>query len=104
MRSGVLVEGESRDVSLSGVWFVTQRSLPVGNQVWVQLLVSEHQYGIRTEGQVARVGEDGLGVAFTKIPEDSLECLRSIVGHSTKGAGQAKAKPKPLFAAAKAEF
>lgn len=81
LHSGVLLEGLIRDVSLTGLWFISTRSLPLGNPVRVEILhvVSGKRHRIATEGQVARVGEGGVAIEFTSLNEDCAESLRQLV-------------------------
>ena len=82
--SRVLVEGEVHNLSLSGVWFVTERSLPLGNRVRVSL-VTECGGTLKrvvADGVVARVGEGGVAIEFLDIDADTEERLRQIGGVS----------------------
>jgi hypothetical protein len=88
--SGVLVEGRSRDVSLNGLWFASERSLPVGNTVKVMLVLNaggtEHR--IEVHGHVVRVDEGGVAVEFTEIDSDSVDHLRRLVMYNAESAEQ----------------
>lgn len=81
LRSGVLVEGHARDVSLEGIAVETSQSVPVGNPVKMTLLLEGGQGPIRIgiEGEVVRVSEHGVAIRFTKINPDNLEHLRRLV-------------------------
>lgn len=82
--SGVVLEGNTRDLSLNGVLFATERSLPIGNSVRATLLLhsGEAECRIATEGFVVRVTECGVAIEFTKIDQDSLEHLRRLILHT----------------------
>lgn len=86
--SGVLLEGRTQDISLKGVWFATERSLPVGNSVRVCLSLhsGDEQYHIETQGVVVRVGPGGVGIEFTEIDSASIEHLRNLVLFNTEDA------------------
>jgi len=81
LKSGVLVEGCARDVSMNGVWFCTERSLPVGNQVRVSVVLGggASEQRIETVGSVVRVDEGGVAIGFTKIDAESVDHLRNLV-------------------------
>lgn len=86
--SGVLLEGQTQDVSLKGVWFATERSLPVGNLVKVCLVLSsgDEHYHIETQGRVVRVDQGGMGIEFTEIDSESIDHLRSLVMYNAEDA------------------
>ena len=80
--SRVLVEGEVRNLSLSGVWLATERSLPLGNRVRVSLVA---ECGgmierIVADGVVARVGEGGVAIQFLDVDAETEQRLRQISG------------------------
>ena len=79
--SGVLVEGQARDLSLEGISIETDQSVPVGNPVKMTLLLDAGQGPLRIEtaGEVVRVSEKGVAIRFTKIDAESLEHLRRLV-------------------------
>lgn len=81
LESGVLVEGQARDVSLNGILFSTERSLPMGHPVSVTLVLEAGTWEerIETAGYVARTGERGVAITFTSIDAESMEHLRRLV-------------------------
>ncbi len=78
---GVLLEGHALDISMNGVLFATERSLPIGNPVRVSMVLTagDEQHRIDTEGSVVRITEEGVAIEFTAINEESLEYLRNLV-------------------------
>lgn len=79
---GVLLEGRVCDVSMNGVCFVTERSLPVGSAVRVSLALGDpegQEFRIDAEGAVARIIEKGVAIQFTSIDAESVEHLRNLV-------------------------
>ncbi|HEX72220.1 MAG TPA: hypothetical protein ENN65_02785 [Candidatus Hydrogenedentes bacterium] len=88
--SGIVLEGCSRNVSLSGVLFATERSLPVGNSVRATLLLhhGHNEHRIAAEGFVVRVTDCGVAIEFTKISPESLEQLRHLVKDAADDAEQ----------------
>ena len=100
--SRVLVEGEVHNLSLSGAWFVTERSLPLGNRVRVDLVAERDGLSQRivADGVVARIGEGGVAVQFIDIDAATAELIREIGGaigaaklHETSGAGLSHPSP-----------
>ncbi len=81
LASGVLLEGQTRDVSLKGILFATERALPKGTVVRVAMVleIGGQELRIETEGAVARVGEGAVAIEFTQIDSESVEHLRKLV-------------------------
>jgi len=81
LASGVLLEGQARDVSLKGILFATERALPKGTAVRVAMVlaIGGQELRIETEGAVARVGEGAVAIEFTQIDSESVEHLRNLV-------------------------
>jgi hypothetical protein len=90
--SGVLLEGCARDVSLKGVLFITERSLPVGNTVKASLVLEagEGEFRIDTQGLVVRVVEGGVAIEFTRIDSEGVELLRNLVLYNARDVDQAE--------------
>lgn len=91
MESGVLVEGESRDLSLRGLWFATDRSIPVGNPTQVRLCLETDlgRITVVTWGRVVRDDEGGVAIEFTDMAADSEGSLRRLVAEEhLAGAGR----------------
>jgi len=82
MDSGVLVEGSTRDVSLNGLWFFTDRSLPIGNRTRVRLVAdtSIGRFNVEMSGRVVRDDEGGVAIEFLDLKGESIENLRQVVG------------------------
>jgi hypothetical protein len=76
------VQGQSRNVSLSGVFLHCDTPLPVGTSCCVTLrLVDRYdQMGIAASGRVVRLQDDGMAIMFTEILGlDSFTHLRNLV-------------------------
>lgn len=85
---GVLLEGHAMDISMNGVLFATERSLPVGSKVKVSLVLdsNEQHHRIDTEGSVTRVTDQGVAIEFDTIEHDSVEHLRNLVRYNSPDA------------------
>ncbi|MBI2433714.1 MAG: PilZ domain-containing protein [Candidatus Hydrogenedentes bacterium] len=79
--SGVLVEGHSRDLSLRGVWFSTDRSLPIGNLTRVRITLDTNLGQIRIEsaGRVVRDDDGGVAIEFVNVGSECEQHLRRVV-------------------------
>ncbi len=81
LATGVLVEGEARDVSLNGLLFETERALPIGHEAKISLILSggSKEHRIETTGRVARIEARGVAFTFDRVDAESLEHLRQLV-------------------------
>lgn len=81
MQSGVLLEGQSRDLSLSGVWFSTDRSIPIGNSTRVRIMMESElgKISIVTHGRVVRDDDGGVAIEFTQMGAECENDLRRVV-------------------------
>ena len=66
----------SRDISCAGVFLVTDKPLPIGTRLDLNLLLSQHELGskskderinISTCGKVVRTDDRGMAVEFDKL-------------------------------------
>jgi PilZ domain len=77
----VVTSTRVRDISLGGIFVLTDGPLPIGLQcvVTIELKGPATLLKIQVEGEVIRVEEDGAGLTFTKIDADSLVHLRHLM-------------------------
>ena len=70
-----------RDISLGGLFIMTDEPLPLGAQctVYLDLKGPASLLHIKVEGEVVRVEENGVGLVFTKMDADSLIHLHHLV-------------------------
>jgi len=82
-----ILPARTRDVSLGGVGFVLKESIPVGQEVNIELspLVKGKQYTIRAKGNITfnmiMSGDGGFshGLRFTLIPKDQFASLQEVL-------------------------
>jgi len=74
-------ETNSRNISLRGVFVVTDVALPQGTPCEVEILLtgSSTLLSIRVQGKVAREDSEGLGIVFESIDPDSYFHLRNLL-------------------------
>lgn len=77
--NGILIEGETRDVSFTGLWFQTDRSLPLDSTVRILIEYAPGSERIDTRGKVVRVDEGGVAIEFIDPREESEEHLQRLV-------------------------
>jgi len=79
--TGVLVEGRAGNVSLNGLFFETERSLPLGSKVKVNLTAgnAEEKTEILCSGEVSRLDERGVAIELGRIDEESMLRLCDLV-------------------------
>jgi hypothetical protein len=70
-----------RDISLGGIFVLTERAIPVGQQcaITIELRGPASLLKVQVEGEVIRVDKDGAALVFTKIDSDSLVHLRHLI-------------------------
>lgn len=88
--NGILVEGRAQDISLNGIFFVTERSLPIGTHVRLNLVLDggDTDCRIETYGTVVRIGEHGVAINFEEIDETSITHLRRLIMYNAEDADQ----------------
>ncbi|MFH0822906.1 MAG: PilZ domain-containing protein [Pseudomonadota bacterium] len=81
--SDVVVKAERvRDISLGGMYIVTEDPLPPGTQCMVEidLVGPASLLKIQFEGETAHCDAHGMGVKFMKMDLDGLIHLKHIIG------------------------
>ena len=81
LESGVLVEGNASNISLNGLLLETERSLPLGSPVKIQMTIGHgnEKTDIMCPGVVSRLDERGVAIEIGKIDDESLYRLCSLV-------------------------
>ncbi len=81
----IQAEGNSKDLSLKGVFVTTDKKLPVGTKCSVKIFLSGgvEDIELNMDAYVARVEEDGLGLAFGSMDLDSYTYLRNVMRYNT---------------------
>ena len=80
-----IVSGNTRDVSLTGLFVRSDRSFPVGTlcQLVLQIESPESLVFMPAAGRVVRVEPDGMAVEFTELDEACYHYLRDLsLGHA----------------------
>lgn len=80
----VLRTDKTLDLSMKGVGFLADKSLPVGTDCTVFILLGNENNGVNisVEGRVTRSAESQMAIEFTKIDLDSYEYLQNLVMHN----------------------
>ena len=78
---GLHIEAHTRDLSLGGALLSTERYLPRGHPVRIilDLEFAGEACRIRAQGHVARVDDEGVAIAFSRIHPESLTPLCHII-------------------------
>jgi hypothetical protein len=76
--------GKVQDLSMNGMFLVTEERLPVDTKVEISLLLVGTDPGISVlfTGRVARVTDQGVGFHFDKIDLDSYTHLKNIIAYN----------------------
>lgn len=78
-----IIIDETRDLSLKGLYFVSERTLPCGTRCEVELRLSGPDVLICAVGEVVRSDENGIGLSFSEMDIDSFSHLRSLLSYNT---------------------
>lgn len=81
LETGVLVEGNAKNVSLNGLFFETERSLPLGSRVKVIMSAGngEEKTEISCTGKVSRLNDCGVAIELGKMDESCLMQLCDLI-------------------------
>ncbi|MFA7692651.1 MAG: PilZ domain-containing protein [Candidatus Hydrogenedentes bacterium] len=81
--SGVLLEGNTENISSTGLFFETERFLPLGLRVRVYLipLCLGHQ-AVMCRGEVSRFDDLGFAIAFDASQTKRIETLLKQIEYS----------------------
>lgn len=77
-------QGNVENLSMRGMFLVTDERLPVGDTVEIAMVLSgtSPEVSIEFSGKVCRVSDDGLGFTFEKIDLDSYTHLKNIIAYN----------------------
>ncbi len=80
------VNGDSRDLSLKGVYIRTPERIEPGTRCHVQVLLSGTAKGLvlEMEGHVVREEEKGIAVCFDAMDLDSYIHLKNVVRYNSE--------------------
>ena len=75
------VKGDSKDLSLKGIFIVTKEKVLQGSPCAVKIYLSgsTEELSLQIQGVVARIEDNGLGIFFDSMDVDSFTHLKSIV-------------------------
>jgi len=92
------LEGRTRDVSLTGIYFEVERAvftgasscLKVSNIIWMEFRLPGQNQTVKTQGEIRRVwgrhlGNSGIGVMFVNIPEVSRKSINRFLSSYLEG-------------------
>jgi hypothetical protein len=77
----MIMEAQSRDVSLNGMFVNSDRMLPVGHDCHVTLVLEGGvgKFHVATDGRVVRVDEDGIAIEFSEVEIEGADHLRKLL-------------------------
>ena len=74
-----------KDISGSGVFIKTSQTFPVGQTILMTFMYPDNHKPFRINGEILRVHEDGIGVAFkieSQVQEAALKSLVNMIQSS----------------------
>ena len=77
-------QGNVENLSMRGMFLVTDERLPVGDMVDITIALSgtSPELSITFNGKVCRATDEGLGFTFEKIDLDSYTHLKNIIAYN----------------------
>ncbi len=81
LANGILLEGETENISMKGLWFRTEKTFPKDTPIRIHLYLSGTQEteSLTIRGSVVRIEADGMGIQFEAIDSDSIEHLQRLL-------------------------
>lgn len=74
-----VVRAYSKNIGTGGLAIRTSRALPVGSTLELRIKLPDAAQPLLAKGQVAWAREDGMGVAFTQLPEEAERRLKELL-------------------------
>lgn len=89
-----------KDLSMGGLFVKTEKTLPIGSSLIIDLLPPGWTDSLRLRGVVVRshsaAGAAGMAVRFENNEESKLEVLRNLVGDYQNGASPPEVRPEEV--------
>ena len=84
--SKTIATDQTKDLSMKGIYLMSEETLPVGSVCDVTLLLEGTDQPIRIDikGRVMRAANSGIGIQFTEIDLDSYDYLQNLVLHNSQ--------------------
>ncbi len=81
----VKVQGNSRDLSLKGLFVGSDDSFTAGTKCEVRIYLTGgiDKIELQIKGSVARLSENGMGIVFDSMDVDSYSHLKNIVQYNS---------------------
>ncbi|HOV34355.1 MAG TPA: PilZ domain-containing protein [Candidatus Hydrogenedens sp.] len=81
LTNGILLEGETVNISMKGLWFRTEKTFPKNTpvKVYLYLIGTSEKKPLCICGHVVRIEADGMGIEFEEIDADSVEHLKRLL-------------------------
>ena len=81
----IIVQGDSKDLSLKGIFVTTQEILDVGTKCEIKIFLSGgiNRIQLVIQGTVVRGGKSGMGIIFDSMDVDSYSHLKNIVRYNS---------------------
>lgn len=88
LANGILLEGQTENISMKGLWFRTEKTFPKNTPVKVHLYLSgtHGEESLYLRGHVVRIEADGMAIKFEEIDADSVEHLKRLLMYNTSEA------------------
>ncbi|HOV31761.1 MAG TPA: PilZ domain-containing protein [Candidatus Hydrogenedens sp.] len=85
LTNGILLEGETENISMKGLWFRTEKTFPKNTPVKVHLYLTgtSEKKSLCICGCVVRIESDGMAIVFEEIDADIVKQLKRLLEYNT---------------------
>lgn len=86
LANGILLEGETENISMKGLWFRTEKTFPKDTPVRIHLYLTgtKEKEALDIRGHVVRIEANGMGICFEEIDADSVEHLQRLLMYNAE--------------------
>ncbi|HOK09731.1 MAG TPA: PilZ domain-containing protein [Candidatus Hydrogenedens sp.] len=91
LSNGILLEGQTENISMKGLWFRTEKTFPKNTPVRIHLFLTgtQDKQALNIKGTVVRIEADGMGIKFEEVDSDSAEHLQHLLIYNSSEVGHA---------------
>lgn len=82
------IRGLARDVSLSGLFFITDSDIPLGSAVKATIMLGDGLVPVDVMGEISRKAQDGVGIHITELEPAAAEHMKKLVMYNASDVEQ----------------
>ncbi|CAN2039037.1 Type IV pilus assembly PilZ [Candidatus Magnetomoraceae bacterium gMMP-15] len=80
-----LIEGDSHDLSMNGLFIQTERRIPIGTPCDLKLILpgGSVEMFLNIKGEISRHTQEGMGIRFSSMNPDTFSHLKKIAMYNS---------------------